>query len=171
MMTVSKFFALAGCTLLVAACDGGAGGEFGGTLGDGIIVKQDVTRDYNFLGTQESHSLQEMIAGVWIDGNGCEHWIIDDGIEGYMSTRYGPDGLPYCPPENEPFTTRGFRRTRWFQSSAEANSIRNVPGQYVTVNRDGFVNGSTPPHGGDTPQVAVNPGGQQQVQYEPDLLR
>ena len=31
-----------------------------------------------------------------MDPNGCQHWIIDDGIEGYLSQRLQPDGRPVC---------------------------------------------------------------------------
>ena len=36
------------------------------------------------------------MAGIWIDPNGCDHWIIDDGIEGYLSQRVDPYGKPVC---------------------------------------------------------------------------
>ena len=40
--------------------------------------------------------LTELQAGIWIDPNGCHHWIIDDGVEGYMDARPYPDGRPVC---------------------------------------------------------------------------
>lgn len=43
-----------------------------------------------------AHHLSTLVAGVWIDPNGCDHWIIDDGVEGYLSPRLTPDGLPVC---------------------------------------------------------------------------
>jgi hypothetical protein len=33
---------------------------------------------------------------IWVDPNGCDHWIIDDGIEGYLSQRLDPYGKPVC---------------------------------------------------------------------------
>ena len=44
----------------------------------------------------DSKSLTELKAGIWIDPNGCDHWIIDDGIEGYLSQRLDPYGKPVC---------------------------------------------------------------------------
>ena len=44
----------------------------------------------------DSKHLSELQAGVWIDPNGCDHWIIDDGIEGYLSQRLDRDGKPVC---------------------------------------------------------------------------
>ncbi|PYE84061.1 OmpA family protein [Pseudoroseicyclus aestuarii] len=34
--------------------------------------------------------------GIWIDPDGCEHWVMDDGAEGYMSPRRTRDGRPVC---------------------------------------------------------------------------
>ncbi|MCK0150743.1 hypothetical protein MWU54_11960 [Marivita sp. S6314] len=40
--------------------------------------------------------LSELQAGIWIDPNGCDHWIIDDGVEGYLSPRLDKRGRPVC---------------------------------------------------------------------------
>jgi len=34
--------------------------------------------------------------GIWIDPDGCEHWVMDDGAEGYMSPHRTRDGRPVC---------------------------------------------------------------------------
>lgn len=34
--------------------------------------------------------------GVWIDPDGCEHWVMDDGQRGFMSAHRTPDGRPVC---------------------------------------------------------------------------
>lgn len=44
----------------------------------------------------DSKPLSELKAGIWIDPNGCDHWMIDDGLEGYLSQRLGRDGKPVC---------------------------------------------------------------------------
>lgn len=45
----------------------------------------------------DSKQLSELQAGIWIDPDGCDNWIIDDGIEGYMMRRRDPrTGLPVC---------------------------------------------------------------------------
>ena len=41
-------------------------------------------------------ALQDGVANIWVDPDGCQHWYIDDGIEGYMSPRLNRDGTPYC---------------------------------------------------------------------------
>ena len=33
---------------------------------------------------------------IWIDPDGCEHWAMDDGAEGYMSPHRRRDGTPVC---------------------------------------------------------------------------
>ncbi len=40
--------------------------------------------------------LRDGVANVWVDPDGCQHWVIDDGIEGYMSPRLNRDGTPRC---------------------------------------------------------------------------
>jgi outer membrane protein OmpA-like peptidoglycan-associated protein len=35
--------------------------------------------------------------GLWIDPDGCLHWVADGGIEGYMEGRVNPaNGMPVC---------------------------------------------------------------------------
>ncbi len=43
--------------------------------------------------------LADLQAGIWIDPDGCQVWMIDDGLEGYWSRRRDPrTGLPVCVP-------------------------------------------------------------------------
>ncbi len=35
---------------------------------------------------------------IWIDPDGCEHWVMDDGVEGYMDLKVNRQGLPTCHP-------------------------------------------------------------------------
>ena len=35
---------------------------------------------------------------IWIDPDGCEHWVMDDGIEGYMDLKRDRQGNPTCHP-------------------------------------------------------------------------
>lgn len=37
-----------------------------------------------------------LIPGIWVDPDGCEHWVLDDGVEGYMSLHVTRDGKPVC---------------------------------------------------------------------------
>ncbi len=47
-------------------------------------------------GGVDSKSLTQLVAGIWVDPTGCDHWIIDDGVEGYLSQRLDPQGRPVC---------------------------------------------------------------------------
>ena len=53
------------------------------------------TVDQHF-GDASSGGLSQMTAGIWVDPRGCEHWLIDDGLEGYADLRRTPDGKPVC---------------------------------------------------------------------------
>ncbi|SIO08493.1 hypothetical protein [Vannielia litorea] len=54
--------------------------------------KIDKTVDRGF----DNKDLTQLKAGIWIDPNGCDHWIIDDGVEGYLSQRLDKFGKPVC---------------------------------------------------------------------------
>ena len=65
--------------------------------------KEDKTVDRGI----DSKHLSQLKAGIWIDPTGCDHWIIDDGIEGYLSQRLQPDGKPVCGHHLPPGTVLG----------------------------------------------------------------
>lgn len=33
---------------------------------------------------------------IWVDPDGCEHWVMDDGAEGYMTPHTNRHGIPVC---------------------------------------------------------------------------
>ncbi|HIF77483.1 MAG TPA: OmpA family protein [Sulfitobacter sp.] len=33
---------------------------------------------------------------IWVDPDGCEHWVMDDGAEGYMTPHTTRQGVPVC---------------------------------------------------------------------------
>jgi len=55
----------------------------------------------------DAKHLSRMKAGIWIDPHGCDHWIIDDGAEGYLSQRLDRYGKPVCSGVGAPNTTVG----------------------------------------------------------------
>lgn len=65
--------------------------------------RSDKTVDFGV----DSSDLTSMRAGIWVDPNGCDHWIIDDGVEGYLSARLAPDGRPVCSGIAQPTETVG----------------------------------------------------------------
>ena len=46
--------------------------------------------------TTGADAQQRAIGTIWIDPDGCEHWVRDDGWEGYGSNRLTRQGLPVC---------------------------------------------------------------------------
>ncbi|MFC3614375.1 hypothetical protein ACFORG_11430 [Lutimaribacter marinistellae] len=52
----------------------------------------DKTRDRGI----DAKDLSQLKAGIWVDPQGCDHWIIDDGLEGYLSQRLDRHGKPVC---------------------------------------------------------------------------
>ena len=40
------------------------------------------------------------IPTIWVDPDGCEHWVMDDGAEGYMTPHLTRQGLPVCRRQN-----------------------------------------------------------------------
>lgn len=39
---------------------------------------------------------QRYVPTVWVDPDGCEHWVMDDGVEGYMTPNVDRNGIPRC---------------------------------------------------------------------------
>ncbi len=39
---------------------------------------------------------ESYIPTIWVDPDGCEHWVMDDGAEGYMSPHVNRQGIPVC---------------------------------------------------------------------------
>ncbi|MBE0412184.1 hypothetical protein [Yoonia sp.] len=54
----------------------------------------------------DSALLEDGRANIWIDPDGCQHWWIDDGVEGYMSPRLNRDGTPRCQDERNAVTLK-----------------------------------------------------------------
>ncbi|MEM8632853.1 MAG: OmpA family protein [Pseudomonadota bacterium] len=39
---------------------------------------------------------ESYVPGIWVDPDGCEHWVMDDGFEGFMSPHLDRQGRPVC---------------------------------------------------------------------------
>ena len=54
------------------------------------------------FGPAEAQSEQRTVVGesyvptIWVDPDGCEHWVMDDGLEGYMTPNVNRQGIPVC---------------------------------------------------------------------------
>ena len=93
-MNIVKTIALGSAGLLMAGCVSGFEGG----------PRDDKTVDAGFRGNKD---LSQWQAGIWVDPTSCDHWIIDDGIEGYLSARLDPDGKPVCSGVAPPNTAIG----------------------------------------------------------------
>ncbi|MCF6445612.1 hypothetical protein [Nereida sp. MMG025] len=94
-MKLVKIAALVTAGAFLSACGGGVLGE-GGERSDKTVDKGRDEKD-----------LSQLRAGIWVDPNGCDHWIIDDGVEGYLSQRLDPMGKPVCSGIAPPGTATG----------------------------------------------------------------
>ena len=39
---------------------------------------------------------EHYVPTIWVDPDGCEHWVMDDGAEGYMTPHVTRQGIPVC---------------------------------------------------------------------------
>lgn len=46
--------------------------------------------------SQEGRDGGQYIPTIWVDPDGCEHWVMDDGVEGYMTPHVSRQGIPVC---------------------------------------------------------------------------
>ncbi|MGJ8617519.1 MAG: hypothetical protein ACSHWS_11820 [Sulfitobacter sp.] len=83
-MIKTKILVVTACAFGLAAC-----GDYEG-IGGGY------TSDKSYDGGIDKKHLSQLQAGIWVDPNGCDHWIIDDGVEGYLSARLDKKGKPVC---------------------------------------------------------------------------
>ncbi len=45
---------------------------------------------------KDGEANDRLVATIWVDPDGCEHWVMDDGQEGYMSAHLDKSGKPVC---------------------------------------------------------------------------
>jgi len=67
-------------------------------LGGTVAVASALVLSIAMVSAQQSSTVTgRVIPGIWIDPDGCMHWVADGGIEGYMEGRVNPeDGMPVC---------------------------------------------------------------------------
>lgn len=47
-------------------------------------------------GIERTILAERYVPGIWVDPDGCEHWVMDDGFEGFMTPHVTRDGKPVC---------------------------------------------------------------------------
>ena len=68
-----------------------AGALIAGLAGVGDVQAQEGLFDNKKGATNERYA-----PTIWVDPDGCEHWVMDDGFEGYMSPHVNRQGIPVC---------------------------------------------------------------------------
>jgi len=47
-------------------------------------------------GTSGEYVGESYVPTIWTDPDGCQHWVMDDGWEGYMTPHVNRQGIPVC---------------------------------------------------------------------------
>ncbi|HBM59404.1 hypothetical protein ACFSDD_16195 [Salipiger marinus] len=58
-----------------------------------VPIGADKSVDRNSVDRKD---LSQIKWGVWVDPDGCDNWIADDGVEGYLARRLDKYGKPVC---------------------------------------------------------------------------
>jgi outer membrane protein OmpA-like peptidoglycan-associated protein len=72
-------------------------GLFAAALG---VILSTGAADAQAGGKQRVIKGEEYVPTIWVDPDGCEHWVMDDGVEGYMDNHLTRQGMPVCRPQN-----------------------------------------------------------------------
>jgi hypothetical protein len=67
------------------------GGVVAATLGVVALPQASVAQS----GTTTSAG-ERYVPTIWVDPDGCEHWVMDDGTEGFMTPHVDRQGRPVC---------------------------------------------------------------------------
>jgi outer membrane protein OmpA-like peptidoglycan-associated protein len=67
------------------------GGAFVGI----IIASSSFAGNDNSI-VKQTDLKERYVPAIWVDPDGCEHWAMDDGVEGYMTPHVTRDGIPVC---------------------------------------------------------------------------
>lgn len=86
---IARLLALTPVALLLAGCVQDGLTPYNGNPDTVIATGVDKGRDSGVLRNGQ--------AAIAYDPDGCQNWIMDDGVEGYSTPRYDPvSGLPVC---------------------------------------------------------------------------
>ena len=69
--------------------------QFAGTMIAATFVLQASAADAQTR-SQQGRDKGQYIPTIWVDPDGCEHWVMDDGAEGYMTPHVTRQGIPVC---------------------------------------------------------------------------
>ncbi len=95
-MKTSKLVLLGLSAALLSACVSTTGPNAGTTREGGFIELNQADNTSDRHTGRPNHLSNMRDAGIWVDPQGCDHWIVDEGIEGFMSARLDQYGNPVC---------------------------------------------------------------------------
>ena len=61
-----------------------------------VVIALSVIVSTGAVQAQNKPYQEKYIPGIWVDPDGCEHWVMDDGFEGYMTPHVNRNGIPVC---------------------------------------------------------------------------
>ena len=61
-----------------------------------VILSVAVTSEPLLAQNQTVIVGERYVPTIWVDPDGCEHWVMDDGWEGYMTPHVTRQGIPVC---------------------------------------------------------------------------
>ncbi|MFN6979690.1 MAG: hypothetical protein ACK4OP_16295 [Gemmobacter sp.] len=112
-----------GLSLVVVTALAGCLQPYPGVGPNGELPVIAVANDSGF----DSSSIKQQQAAIAYDPDGCQNWLIDDGVEGYASRRRDPrSGLPVCNNQFPPGTVVKEYRQGPFQDWVPARQARVV---------------------------------------------
>ncbi|MDT8327125.1 MAG: OmpA family protein [Roseovarius sp.] len=68
----------------------------GGVCAAALCVAMTAGASFAQSGGQRTVVGERYVPTIWVDPDGCEHWVMDDGAEGYMSPHVSRQGIPVC---------------------------------------------------------------------------
>ncbi len=61
-----------------------------------LIASDASAQAFGQTRSQQGRDGGQYIPTIWVDPDGCEHWVMDDGAEGYMTPHVNRKGIPVC---------------------------------------------------------------------------
>ncbi|MEP1522072.1 OmpA family protein [Ascidiaceihabitans sp.] len=66
------------------------------TIAVGLTAVVDSASAQGIFERNNGKTNERYVPTIWVDPDGCEHWVMDDGYEGYMSPHTNRQGIPVC---------------------------------------------------------------------------
>ena len=91
---------------------------------------------------------ERYVPTIWVDPDGCEHWVMDDGWEGFMTPHVKRDGRPVCHNGNKCASLNSDQLFGTSGSNVSAANRQRLIEFFTTVDAKSFIiNGYTDSRG------------------------